>query len=294
MTDLRFLDPEALNNREAFNERFGKLNELYMHWWKRRSVSFHGELNPISKNVYVIKFGNRSINYADSYSVNKDTGALSLNSQSSVEINYENGPSLLLQHKPCYISNLEEDTSKIFYLPEGATTNTFESTGYTLELKYQASDGEKASELVSVKGNGPWEYIQSFNRSAYPDSGEQDGYEYEYLGIPFDNAVGAPKIETGSYTGTGTYGASNPNSLTFDFTPKAVFIFGTKVSNNTGASMMYFWGADSFTLIDSGYSGVQVSGMVSVSRNTMSWYDTNGAYFQCNESGLTYNYLALG
>ena len=31
---------------------------------------------------------------------------------------------------------------------------------------------------------------------------------------------GFAKIQTGSYVGTGTYGASNPCSLTFDFTPK--------------------------------------------------------------------------
>lgn len=102
------------------------------------------------------------------------------------------------------------------------------------------------------------------------------------------------KVEAGSYVGTGTYGESNPNSLTFDFTPKAVFIFGTKAPNNTGASMMYFWGADSFTLILSGLSGAEPSGTASVSGNTMSWYDTREAYYQCNKSSRTYNYLALG
>lgn len=37
-------------------------------------------------------------------------------------------------------------------------------------------------------------------------------------------AIGACKIETGSYTGTGTYGSSNPNILTFSFSPKFVLI----------------------------------------------------------------------
>ncbi|WP_298020986.1 hypothetical protein, partial [uncultured Dysosmobacter sp.] len=35
---------------------------------------------------------------------------------------------------------------------------------------------------------------------------------------------GAAKIQTGSYVGTGTYGESNPCSLTFDFSPKLVII----------------------------------------------------------------------
>lgn len=34
------------------------------------------------------------------------------------------------------------------------------------------------------------------------------------------------KIQTGSYVGTGTYGSSNPCSLTFDFVPYMIFIVG--------------------------------------------------------------------
>lgn len=102
------------------------------------------------------------------------------------------------------------------------------------------------------------------------------------------------KIATGSYVGTGKYGKNNPNSLTFDFTPKAVFIFGTKASNDTGSSMMYSWGDDSFTLIYASYSGASPSGTASVSGNTMSWYDTSKALSQCNQSSRTYNYLAIG
>lgn len=38
------------------------------------------------------------------------------------------------------------------------------------------------------------------------------------------------KIETGSYVGTGTYGSSNPNSLTFGFQPKIIIINQFKTS----------------------------------------------------------------
>lgn len=38
------------------------------------------------------------------------------------------------------------------------------------------------------------------------------------------------KIQTGSYTGTGTYGSSNPNSLTFNFSPKSIQFSGTNLS----------------------------------------------------------------
>ena len=36
--------------------------------------------------------------------------------------------------------------------------------------------------------------------------------------------AGAVQIATGSYVGTGTYGADHPCSLTFDFVPKEVII----------------------------------------------------------------------
>ena len=38
------------------------------------------------------------------------------------------------------------------------------------------------------------------------------------------------KIQTGSYIGTGTYGASNPCSITFDSTPKILWLYGVKDS----------------------------------------------------------------
>ena len=37
-------------------------------------------------------------------------------------------------------------------------------------------------------------------------------------------ADGGTKIVTGTYTGTGEYGAAHPNTLTFDFVPKIVWI----------------------------------------------------------------------
>ena len=44
------------------------------------------------------------------------------------------------------------------------------------------------------------------------------------------SADGKARIQTGSYVGTGTYGASNPCSLTFDFAPSMVWIYTSKSS----------------------------------------------------------------
>lgn len=47
------------------------------------------------------------------------------------------------------------------------------------------------------------------------------------------------KIATGSYVGTGTYGASNPCSLTFDFSPNLILFFPKVVISAGGRSIFY-------------------------------------------------------
>ena len=154
---------------------------------------------------------------------------------------------------------------------------------------------ERTATLVPA---GDWEYIHSSSRSAYPDSGTSGGYEYEYLGIPFDNAVTAPKIETGSYVGTGTYGQANPNTLTFGFAPKLVIIGGGNYQNTYGSTIaimdsaffMAIAGKSSSLSPDS--SSYEV---VSITGNSMSWYTTeNKVDYQFNLSGSVYHYIAIG
>ena len=47
---------------------------------------------------------------------------------------------------------------------------------------------------------------------------------------------GFAKIQTGSYVGTGTYGASNPCSLTFDFAPKWLIFCGISLFESDSTS----------------------------------------------------------
>ena len=101
------------------------------------------------------------------------------------------------------------------------------------------------------------------------------------------------KITTGSYTGTGTYGASNPNSLTFDFEPKLVICGiattglkpdGTYWSNG----FVWYFG----TPIQYTGSGKIIN--MRVDGNTLSWYSTNDMTSQLNYSAQAYNYIAIG
>ena len=124
------------------------------------------------------------------------------------------------------------------------------------------------------------------------------------------------RIVVGTYIGTGTYGASNPCSLTFDFTPEYIAILAAS-RNTTGGNTV---GAEDLNSIvfptvptsyTSGYGILARSGSsVSLSDcygkrsgNTFSWYciKSNGsisdwviAQSQANEAGITYVYVAMG
>ena len=153
------------------------------------------------------------------------------------------------------------------------------------------------STYAKIHDAGDIEYLHSSNRAAYPDSGIVDGYEYEYLGVPLENAVGAPKIATGSYVGNGTYGANSPCSLTFDFVPK---LWGIYASSYTSGQI-------SSNVTDDGYLhtmvqlpwGIEINDLhvIKYSGSTVTWYygkSTSGASNQGNASGYSYYYWAVG
>lgn len=83
-------------------------------------------------------------------------------------------------------------------------------------------------------------------------------------------------MATGSYTGTGTFGSSSPNTLTFSFTPELVILSGGDVGltiSNTSPS-----GGTSDAYIQD---------------TTAKWYSTSAAK-QLNVQGKSYAYVAIG
>ena len=107
-----------------------------------------------------------------------------------------------------------------------------------------------------------------------------------------------PHIYAGSYVGTGTYGSSNPNVLTFDFTPKLLIMNGyvaTGIYNDNfsryyklyavrGSEYCHYWyssnGADTMYLI--------------WGENSVSWYNKGSFKAQLNDKGHTYHYVVIG
>ena len=91
-----------------------------------------------------------------------------------------------------------------------------------------------------------------------------------------------------TYTGTGTYGASNPCSLTF---PKLPYLFLIQAPD--GSILLALRGAENYQKLSSGSSNY-FSGSLTWTGTTVKWY-TNGSYAhaQMNESGKLYRVLAL-
>lgn len=111
------------------------------------------------------------------------------------------------------------------------------------------------------------------------------------------NANAKAKFATGSYTGTGTYGASNPNGLMFDFAPKFIFItaYSAGYTNVVQAMLAQGQGRVVYSSV-SNNSAMSYSNKstLSWSGNNVSWYSTQSADHQLNNSSYTYYYLAIG
>ena len=109
-------------------------------------------------------------------------------------------------------------------------------------------------------------------------------------GKTLDEVTAFPcQVYTGSYVGTGTSGSSNPNTLTFPFEPK---VWGILTFPSAGGAQ-----ATSTNLIPWGITPVVIQSTSSVCAydgNTVNFYNATSAANQCNTSGATYYYIALG
>jgi len=106
-------------------------------------------------------------------------------------------------------------------------------------------------------------------------------------------AAGSTKCVTGSYVGTNASGSKNPCSLTFDFVPKLLVIFGAIEGSYIRGCIIIpgigGFGTDGTT----SNNGVGVIGVLSsLNGTTVSWY-SSAVGAQAN-TAHTYHYVALG
>lgn len=225
--------------------------------------------------------------YASSISV-ADNGTISLDNPSQIPLDRYNGGQSYANNclakiagKFMYLSNRDSGTnapdskppfnsvpSAVVYVPSDATLTWTEGgalDGFTLS-KYQPVTGYPAIPA---------------------------GTTIEYLGKLGDKA----RVQVVSYVGTGTYGESNPNSLTFDFVPKLLFVMMNKTTNTSdgphpnanGWIHMFIWAY--------GVSNTRVASYnLTFEQNgkAISWYSGTDGERQCNWSGVKYTAVAIG
>lgn len=104
------------------------------------------------------------------------------------------------------------------------------------------------------------------------------------------------RIETGSYVGTGTWGESNPVTLTFDFVPEVVWV--AEIPSETDDDSVQICLLNGMSQVYYVLSNVTMGVHVSWSGNSVSYnYNASphyGAEYQFNKSGKTYVYYAIG
>ena len=228
-----------------------------------------------------------TVYYADAY-VFLD-GKFTLVNPQTISFSYNNASSqsTKLQNKYFFrgISNAS------YTLQKGTATGTLSNfTGGTSGggTSYHVSM-QSTQVIVTFTQNYIGEVVD-WKSDAYPTNAVVGAFRYIYKGRPQYIDV---KIATGSYTGTGTYGSGNQNSLTFSFTPKIVIVYGNSnasLENNGCKNPVIF--INPSTTITISYANTN-SGIAITWGSTVSWY-SSAALQQLNSSGATYYYLAIG
>lgn len=137
-----------------------------------------------------------------------------------------------------------------------------------------------------------------FGAEQFIYGGRINGVDYAYPILHTGNLIyhNVARVVTGSYEGTGTYGADNPCKLTFDFEPKFVYVRGrsglyasTPTQGSVALSNAFFWSqGQTYGHVNAGTVYFQQS------ENSLSWYATEYASHQLNTIGTTYHYIAIG
>lgn len=125
--------------------------------------------------------------------------------------------------------------------------------------------------------------VSSTNPNAHSETQLPDSERYFYeLKTVVDSPVFG-QVYRSFYTGTGTYGRDNPNTITFTGKPQLIFIqlgnYNSQFLNPAGAWAM------------SGNDKQNLS--VTWGDNQVSWYSSDGAAMQGNKENYTYDFIVI-
>ena len=136
----------------------------------------------------------------------------------------------------------------------------------------------------------------NFSATFYVDNNNNvlDNQQYSTGGTItdiFGYEVPISQFEIGTYVGTGTYGSSNPTSITTASMPKFVCI--TNTENPYIRAILPYGGYGFMFNVNTAMStAISACGLNTTwSDIGVSWYNTANAQLQLNESGVTYRYV---
>ena len=177
----------------------------------------------------------------------------------------------------------------------GATSGNGFSGGYNAKVTAD-SNGEFIDAIQLGSGtNGVPRTLQIYDYQLMNADGKIPTERFPAEMLPTE-MLSYAKIETGSYVGTGKYGSSTPNTLTFSFTPKVFILLGYKDSENGWRDSQTHH--IDLTQLTNEYKQHNVGGYIYMkfANNTLSWYVTgsSSAVNQFNSANTTYSYMAIG
>lgn len=162
--------------------------------------------------------------------------------------------------------------------------------------------------VFSLEGDSPFRIIVNKYQPVTGYAAIPTGTAIEYLGKLGDKA----RVQVVSYVGTGTYGESNPCSISVDFPMKAIVFLARVYTNGGGNKISTYFVSSSYENDVSSVLVEQVPktysqflglgnnyysnnfGKRSKDRKSYYWYNTDNANDQGNFAGTIYYFLVIG
>lgn len=177
------------------------------------------------------------------------------------------------------------------------TAPTFPDAGSVAQLTQQGNTIWAKTIAEAVRTPGIWGGNLGLALSKLANAVLYDPETGGFNGIGgADATIPMVSIETGSYVGTGTSGASNPTIITLANHADILFV-SPQVFYNGGSSITawpacFIRGVSYASTILDGTGGV-VNATVTWDGNKVSFYNQTSAIAQLNRNGARYNYVAV-
>lgn len=246
--------------------------------WAKEQWNWEVVKSNSTYSLILVQSGNTNrtyVRYSDDIILDSDGNISLAEPITQIYPTYNSAGSLQLDNKYVQLSSFSYADAEV--QPVRFSDGVTFVSGNTYRLTYRIVDALHRRTLFG--------YVNSPSPDAYPPA-VSDGYTYNPLGQLGDKV----RIATGSYTGTGTYGSSNPNSLTFSFPPEFLVVS----PNQEPYRLFLVRGMTKSSTSPTGGSDGNVA--VAWDGSTVSWYgdSTGEAYLQLNRRGTPYFYFAIG